>query len=239
MRPAALLIAVNPGRAAPRRLHRMRVTRVPSLAEEIANGATHGLGAILSVAGLTLLVTLAAPHGGVHLASALVFGLALLLLYTASALYHLIPAPRAKHALKVVDHAAIYLLIAGTYTPMAVLDARGELPLNLYVMWGAALFGILVSTVWTSMPRPVKAGNYVVLGLAAAPLVFRLLSLVGFGRVAVLVLGSLVYILGALVYARRWPNPRPLTFGYHEVFHAMVLVAAGLHYAVVWAVQQG
>ncbi|MBX7102153.1 MAG: hemolysin III family protein [Myxococcaceae bacterium] len=199
-------------------------------------GVLHELGFVAALGGLVFLAM--SPLKGAQYVAGVVYGICLCALLGISALYHRpMWAPRHRAVLRRFDHAGIYLLIAGTYTPMAVLDAQGELPLNLYVMWGAALFGILVSTVWTSMPRPVKAGNYVVLGLAAAPLVFRLLSLVGFGRVAVLLLGSLVYMLGAVVYARRWPNPRPLTFGYHEVFHALVLVAAGLQYSVVLDLQ--
>lgn len=228
MRPAALLIAVNPGRAAPRRLHRMRVTRVPSLAEEIANGATHGLGAILSVAGLTLLVTLAAPHGGVHLASALVFGLALLLLYTASALYHLIPAPRAKHALKVVDHAAIYLLIAGTYTPFTLGALRGAWGWSLFgVIWALAVAGVLFKTTlgmrWPRLSNAIYLAMGWLVVIAAKPLWTSLTP----AGVAWLLAGGLAYTAGIVFYAA----PR-LRYA-HFVWHLAVMAGTACHFVAV------
>lgn len=228
MRPAALLIAVNPGRAAPRRLHRMRVTRVPSLAEEIANGATHGLGAILSVAGLTLLVTLAAPHGGVHLASALVFGLALLLLYTASALYHLIPAPRAKHALKVVDHAAIYLLIAGTYTPFTLITLRDSGGRWLFwVIWGLAALGVACEAAWVHRPQWLSALIYVAMGWLVVLLVRPLSQHLPAGGLWLLFAGGVAYTVGTLFYVLHWV---PFM---HSVWHLFVLGGSVCHFLAV------
>ncbi len=206
----------------------MRVTRVPSLAEEIANGATHGLGAILSVAGLTLLVTLAAPHGGVHLASALVFGLALLLLYTASALYHLIPAPRAKHALKVVDHAAIYLLIAGTYTPFTLITLRDSGGRWLFwVIWGLAALGVACEAAWVHRPQWLSALIYVAMGWLVVLLVRPLSQHLPAGGLWLLFAGGVAYTVGTLFYVLHWV---PFM---HSVWHLFVLGGSVCHFLAV------
>lgn len=199
-------------------------------------GVFHALGFFAALGGLPFLAM--SPLEGAQYTAGLVYGASLCLLLGLSALYHRpMWRPRVRAVLKRLDHSGIYVLIAGTYTPMAVLDAHGALAWNLWLMWAAALSGMVVSTVWQAMPRWLKAANYVVLGCSAAPLVFRLLALLGPVRFGLLLTGSALYAVGALVYARRWPNPRPAVFGYHEVFHVLVLAAAGLQFAVMLDVQ--
>ncbi|MET0051354.1 MAG: hemolysin III family protein, partial [Candidatus Thiodiazotropha sp.] len=116
-----------------------------SLGEEIAHAITHGVGILLSVAGFALLVTFASLYGNVwHVVSSSIYGATLILMYTASTLYHSIPMPRAKRVLQRLDHAAIFLLIAGTYTPYTLVNMRGEWGWLLFgLVWGIALFGVL------------------------------------------------------------------------------------------------
>ena len=205
-----------------------RASRVPSLAEEIANGATHGVGAILSVSGLTLLVTLAAPHGGVRLASALVFGLALLLLYTASALYHLIPAPRAKQALKVLDHAAIYLLIAGTYTPFTLITLRHSGGRWLFwVVWALAALGVACEAAWVHRPPWLSALVYVAMGWLVVLLVRPLSQALPAGGLWLLFAGGVAYTVGTVFYVlHRVPFM-------HSVWHLFVLAGSVCHFLAV------
>jgi hemolysin III len=127
--------------------------------EEIANSVIHGLGVALSVAALTLLVVIAAESGsGWNLASALIYSIALLLEFVASTLYHSLPQPRAKHVFKILDHAGIYLLIAGTYTPFMMVTLRGDgYGWMLALVWGMAAVGIAAEAFWVYRPRWLSA----------------------------------------------------------------------------------
>jgi hemolysin III len=147
-------------------------------------------------------------------------------------------SPRARAVLRRVDHSGIFLQIAGTFTPVAVLHAHGQWSPWLTVMWTGGALGMLFMVVFSNAPRALRTAIYVVLGLIALPVVLELPSLIGAWRVAGLLVGAAIYIIGAVVYARRWPNPDPRLFGYHEVFHVMVIVAAAMHFAVVVDLQR-
>ena len=144
----------------------------------------------------------------------------------------------ARARLRLVDHCGIFFLIAGTYTPFAALVSPHSWTLGLVGMWLGGVAGIVHAFVNDHGHRGLRAGVYVVLGLSASPLVFSLPATTGWGTVSLLLAGAVVYITGAGVYAKRWPNPKPSVFGYHEIFHVLVLVAAALHYAAVWRIQQ-
>ena len=118
---------------------------VQSIKEEIANSLTHGLGLVLSAGGVVLLVTLAVLHGEArHIVSCAIYGTSLVFLYGASTLYHSMRNPTARHVFKVIDHSAIYLLIAGTYTPFSLVSLRGPWGWSLFgVVWGLAVLGII------------------------------------------------------------------------------------------------
>ena len=132
-----------------------RMTRYTT-AEEIANSLTHGVGALLAIGGLVVLVTLAALRGDVwHVVSCSVYGASMVVLYTASTLYHSITLPRAKSVLQVFDHAAIFLLIAGTYTPFTLVSLRGPWGWSLFgIVWALAVAGIVLEIVF---PRRLPA----------------------------------------------------------------------------------
>ena len=201
-------------------------------------GVSHFLGFSAALGGLGFLML--APAEGAQYWAGVLYGVSLCVMFGSSALYHRpMWSQAARHRLRLVDHAGIFSLIAGTYTPLAVLSAHGHWSASLTVMWAGAMGGMLFVVFNTYANRALRAAVYVVLGLWAAPMVFGLHGVLGTSRTVLLLIGSAIYILGAAVYARRWPNPRPATFGYHEVFHVMVIISAAFHYAVVIGVQYG
>lgn len=206
-----------------------------SVREEIANALTHGLGATAALAGGAVLITLAALHGDTwQLAGAIVFGISLLLLYVASTLYHSIQHPIAKARLKVFDHCAIYLLIAGTYTPFALIALDGAWRWTILpIAWGGAVAAIALKLAWTDAPEQLTAAIGIGLGWVGVVALPELWSHAGAVGVGLLAVGGVLYTAGAVVYARQRPDPVPAVFGYHELFHAFVIAAAACQFAAV------
>ena len=197
--------------------------------EELANALTHGVGAAAALAGGAVLVTLVAIHGdGWQLAGAIIFGVALLLLYTASTLYHAISHPVAKGRLKVFDHCAIYLLIAGTYTPFTLVGLRGAVGWWLFgAIWALALAGVVFKLFYTGRFRRLSTLIYLAMGwlvvVAAGPLL-RALDAATLGW---LLAGGVAYTLGTLFYLRprmRWS---------HAIWHGFVIAGSVCHYISV------
>ena len=206
--------------------------RPQSLGEEIANSVSHGLGLVAAVAAFPVLVLAAQGVSGVIGAS--VFAGAMVLMYLTSTLFHALPHCRGKRVLQILDHSAIYVLIAGTYTPFGMVALSDTLAAFLLrVAWGGAAAGITLHVLWHDAPKWVSACVYVAMGWVGIAALPSLVAQTGWTPVALLVVGGLVYSLGALVYAVRRPDPVPAVFGYHEVFHTLVVVAATAHYAAV------
>jgi hemolysin III len=137
--------------------------------------------------------------------------------------------------MRCLDHSMIFVLIAGTYTPVCLLALHGPLArIVLIVVWAGALGGVVFKLLWIDAPKWLLALVYVALGSVVAAVLGELPSAVGWLGVAGLAGGGLLYAVGAVVYASGRPNPWPKTFGYHEIFHALVIVAAALHYAVIY-----
>ena len=165
-----------------------------------------------------------------------VYALSVAGLFGTSALYHRVHwrSLAALLWMRRLDHSMIFVLIAGTYTPFALLALHGPLALAiLVVVWVGALAGIAFNLAWISSPKWLHAALYVVLGWVAVAASPQLASAIGIGGLTLLALGGVLYTLGAVVYAARRPDPLPSVFGYHEVFHALVIVAAALQFAVV------
>ena len=177
-----------------------------------------------------------APAGRATAATA-VYAAALAGLLGTSALYHRVTwRPRVRASLRRLDHSMIFVLIAGTYTPFAVLVL--EEPLNVVVfagVWVGAAAGILFTLVWSDAPKWLTAAAYVALGWFSIIAIPEITERAGPGALALLAAGGLAYTAGAIVYARRRPDPRPATFGYHEIFHVLVVFAAAAHFAAVAA----
>jgi hemolysin III len=156
-------------------------------------------------------------------------------LFGVSALFHCVPWGDAGHArMRRLDHSMIFLFIAGTYTPITVLVLDSpQRELFLAVVWAAALIGMAVQLLWIDAPRALTAGLYVLVGWLALLVVPPMLDGLGPTGFGLLALGGLTYTAGAVVYARRRPDPIPHVFGFHEVFHALVILAAVVHLVVV------
>jgi hemolysin III len=177
---------------------------------------------------------LAATSGRARLAAA-IYAVALSALLGTSALYHRITwRPNARRWMRRLDHSMIFVLIAGTYTPVALLALQGPLATTiLIVLWAGALGGMVFKLAWIDAPKWLLAAIYVVLGLVSAAVFGQLPDAIGWLGVAGLAAGGVLYTAGAVVYASGRPNPAPAVFGYHEIFHVLVIVAAALHYAVI------
>lgn len=201
-----------------------------TLGEEIANSITHGVGAGLSIAALVLLIVKSVMDGGgILLLSGLFFGIALLIEYMMSTLYHAIAVDAAKRVFKVLDHSGIYLLIAGTYTPycLVTLMPYGGFWL-FFVIWGLALVGIAFEAFWTFRPRWVSAVVYIVMGwciIAYIPTLYSVLAPAGFW---LLLAGGLSYTLGAVFYILK-----KVKF-MHSVFHVFVVAGSVLQFLSVY-----
>ena len=175
-----------------------------------------------------------APAGRATVASA-VYAVALAGLLGTSALYHRITwQPRARAWLRRLDHSMIFVLIAGTYTPFAVLVLDGTLSdVVLIGVWGGAAAGIVFTLAWADAPKWLAAASYVALGWFSIISVPEIASRAGAGALVLLAVGGVAYTVGAVVYALRRPDPRPATFGYHEIFHVLVVIAAAAHFTAV------
>jgi hemolysin III len=169
-----------------------------------------------------------------------VFAISLAWLLGVSALYHRpMWSPVMRARLKRLDHASIFLLIAGTYTPFCLLALPGADGHALLVgVWTAAIFGAVLVVAWPQRPRVLSATIYVAIGLAAVFDFRAIRAALDASTFTLFALGGVFYIGGAIIYALRRPDPNPAVFGYHEVFHALVVLACGLHFAAIALVAQ-
>jgi hemolysin III len=209
-----------------------RLRASPGQVRPVLRGRLHEAAFWMSAAAGPALV-IAAP--GDHRLSVAVYAVTLSLLLGTSALYHRITwRPRARAFMRRLDHAMIFLLIAGTYTAAAGLALEPARAAGvLTAVWIGAVAGVVLAVAWPSAPKPLSAAVAIALGwvaLAVLPDLARGLTTSAF---VLLVVGGVSYSVGAIVYASRWPNPVPGVAGYHEVFHALVVLAAAAHYAMV------
>lgn len=184
-------------------------------------------------AGVTLVVL---ADGILERFAVWVYATALVAMLGASALYHRFPWRSAAARLRArrVDHAMIFVFIAGTYTPFALLAFSGTLgAIVLATVWGGAVLGVVVELVWIHAPRWVSAVAYLAVGWVGIVAVPQIFSALGVGVAALLIVGAALYTLGAVIYATTWPNPFPATFGFHEVFHVLVIAAAVTQFVAV------
>ncbi len=174
--------------------------------------------------------------GGREVAATAIYAAGICGLFGVSALYHRVnwTRPRARAWMKRLDHSMIFVFIAASFTPFALLVLDGSRATTILVIaWGGALAGIVLSLAWVSAPKWLTASIYValgMLGLALAPEIWNGLGWLAFAGIA---LGGALYTAGAVIYATERPNPSPAVFGYHEVFHTLVTGAAATHYAVI------
>lgn len=199
--------------------------------EEIAHSVIHGVGVVLAIAALAILVGFAARYGSArHIVSAAIFGASLVLAYAASTIYHAIPPffPRLKDAMRLVDHAMIFVLIAGTYTPFCLVTLRGAWGIALLVVvWALAAAGIVYETVLLGRFKVLSVVLYLSLGWLVVVAFKPLMMALPPGGLTLLVAGGLAYTVGVAFYAAK-----PLPF-HHAVWHLFVLLGSTLHFFTV------
>jgi hemolysin III len=197
-------------------------------------GVSHQWAFVVSLLTGAVLVLLA-PNGEALLAAA-IYALSVAALFGTSALYHRINwrSLSARRWMRRLDHSMIFVLIAGTYTPFALLALDGTLATAILItVWSGAIAGVVLQLVWVDAPRGLSAVVYIAMGWVALAAFPQMVDKVGITGTALVAAGGLLYSVGAGIYAFKRPNPAPTVFGYHEVFHALVILAAALHYAVV------
>ncbi|MGH3660579.1 MAG: PAQR family membrane homeostasis protein TrhA [Micromonosporaceae bacterium] len=199
-------------------------------------GWLHLNGAVVAVVCSAVLIPLAATVSGLAVAAAAVYAFGVSACFGISALYHRrIWGPRGYQWMRRLDHAAIFLLIAGTYTPYCLLLLEpGAATVLLAVVWSGAGLGILLQLAWPDAPRWLSVPIYVALGWTAVVVMPQVLDRGGVTVLVLLLAGGLAYSVGALCYALKRPNPWPHVFGYHELFHAFTLAAAICHHIGVY-----
>jgi hemolysin III len=212
-------------------MRRRRQVRSRWRAVEPFNCYSHLLGALLGVAGLVVLLSVSAGDPWRVVAFS-VYGASLVLLYLASTIYHwlLVPISQRKW-LNRIDHVAIFLLIAGTYTPVCLVTLRGGWGWSVFgVVWAIAIAGAIVKLCFRTLPRWVSAALYLAMGWTAVVAIVPLVRAFPAAALVWLLAGGLLYSGGAVVYATRRPNPFPRVFGFHEIFHVLVLAGSVAHF---------
>jgi hemolysin III len=205
------------------------MTRLRHSVEEIANAITHGVGLLLSVAGFIVLLVFAALRGTAwHIVACSIYGVTLICLYAASTLYHAVISPRIKRALRIFDHSAIYLLIAGTYTPFLLVNLRGPWGWSLFgIVWGLAIAGILFKFWFVERFGFLSTAVYIGMGwlvvIAAKPVIAH----VPFTALIWLLVGGLAYTAGVIFYASK-----RIPYG-HAIWHVFVPAGSICHYFAV------
>ena len=203
---------------------------------------THGVGAVLALAGTVLLLVRTALLGGGPwlLVSFSIYGASMIGLYTASTLYHCLnTSVRGRIALRKYDHTSIYLLIAGTYTPICLgpLRTQGAWGWVLFgVIWALAAAGIVLTMGWINMPRALTATIYIGMGWMAVVAVYPLFQVVGWAGLFWLLAGGIIYTVGGVLYALKWPGRNNPRFGCHEIFHVFIVLGSAAHFFLMYRV---
>jgi hemolysin III len=200
------------------------------------SGLTHFTGFLLSLLGLLLMESFSITHGTLrHIFSAAIFGISLILLYGASSLYHLLPlSPRGISTLRRIDHVMIFVLIAGSYTPVCLIPLHGIVGWWLCaIIWGMALAGVFQALFWIHAPRWFSTSLYLVMGWMVIIVFYPLTQAISYYGIVWFIVGGLSYTIGAVCYAAKWPDPIPGIFGFHEIWHLFVMAGSFCHF---WAI---
>jgi hemolysin III len=200
-------------------------------------GALHQWALVAAIPACVVLVALA--DGSRARLATCVYAVAMAAMLGASALYHRVPwkSPRRHAWARRLDHAMIFVFIAGTYTPFALLSFHGWVPeVVLLCVWTGAALGLAANLAWIDAPKWVTAPAYLLVGWVGVIAAPQLFDSVGVAGSVLLIVGGVLYTLGAVTYATHWPNPFPRTFGFHEVFHLLVTVAVTLQLVAVYLV---
>lgn len=201
-----------------------------SIKEEIVHSVTHGIGAVLSIVGLVTLLTYSMMYGDAwHIVSSSIYGLTLITLYTSSTLYHAITVPDIKNVLQKLDHAAIFLLIAGTYTPFTLVNLRGGWGWTLFgIVWSIAIAGMIMELIVKRRYKRISIGLYLGLGWIVMIAIAPLMNSVEAGGLVLLLAGGLFYSLGVIFYV--W---KTLVY-HHAIWHLFVLAGSSCHFFAIF-----
>jgi hemolysin III len=200
------------------------------------SGFSHLVGAVLSIIGLVLLVRYAVTDGTVwHIVAFSIFGASLILLYAASAFYHLLPlSEKGNRILRRIDHMMIYVLIAGSYTPFCLVVLRGVWGWSLLIpIWVIAVTGIVMTIWWLNAPRWLSTLLYAAMEWAVIIAVRPLIQSMPIGGFTWFLIGGMFYTVGAVIYGTKWPRLKPGIFGFHELWHLFVMAGSISHFWVV------
>lgn len=209
---------------------------------EPINTLTHGVGALLSVLGLVFLLYEAILMESLsQLIAFSIFGLSMILLYTASSLYHALPVKeKTLELLRKLDHSMIYVLIAGTYTPICLLVLEGGWKWGFFTtVWSLAIIGIIKKFLWKKSPRWLSTMFYLGMGWLAVIIFPTLMEKLPMAFLIWIGLGGLAYTLGAVIYGIQKPNPIPNWFGHHEIWHLFVMAGTFSHFWAIYAYLPG
>ncbi len=207
------------------------------LFREPVNALSHMAGSLASIAGLTLMVVMAAVKADAwHVVSFAIFGTTLVFMYTASFLYHGLQLSAKTLAIfRRIDHIMIFMVIAGSYTPLCLVPLRGPWGWSLFgIIWGFAAVGIVLKLFWMNLPRWISTLIYLGMGWLCMVAIYPLVQILEPAPLLWLALGGLFYSLGALVYIFKKPDPFPNVFGFHEIWHIFVLLGSACHFWLVF-----
>jgi hemolysin III len=200
---------------------------------EPVSGFTHLFGAVLSLIGLIVLVSMSYyMRSTKHIIAFSIFGISMILLYTASSVYHLITvSEKGIKVMRRVDHSMIYVLIAGTYAPICLIGLKGSMGKGLFItIYALATLGIILKMFWFNAPRWLYTSFYVFMGWVSIIAVVPLAKVIPNSGIAWLFAGGVLYTVGAVIYAAKWPHIKSKIFGFHEIFHIFVLMGSFCHY---------
>jgi hemolysin III len=196
----------------------------------LARGYIHLAAFFITICACTILVLYS--NGACAIFASIIYSVSLIGQYGVSALYHTRMWSRQKYLLlRRIDHAAIFILIAGTATPICLLKLKNTSGLQLLsIFWLVAIIGMLMTTTWTHVPKWARSLLYLTMGWIGILYFPEIKSSLDTTNIQLLVIGGVTYTLGALIYAFKWPDPFPRVFGYHEVFHVLVVLGSGFHF---------
>ncbi len=211
--------------------------KIAKIFREPVNAISHMAGSLASIAALTLMVVFAAIKADAwHVVSFAVFGATLVFMYTASFLYHgLRLSEKTLEIFRRIDHIMIFVVIAGSYTPLCLVPLRGPWGWTLFgTIWAIALAGIVLKLFWMHLPRWISTFIYLGMGWLCVAAIYPLAQILGPAPLAWLALGGIFYSTGALVYSVKKPDPFPGIFGFHEIWHIFVLLGSASHFWLVF-----
>ncbi len=204
---------------------------------EPVSGLTHLFGVLMSIIGLCFLVNSSIDQNSTwDIINFSIFGASLILLYSASSIYHLISAnEKAIKVLRRIDHSMIYILIAGSYTPICLVGLRGIWGWSIFgVIWGLAVIGVIVKNLWFDAPRWVSTAYYILMGWVLIVAIFPLSKVLSNWDMFWLFAGGAAYTLGGIIYGAKWPNIPFKYFSFHETFHIFVLLGSFCHFWLMY-----